>query len=170
MAKTVFIYSQEEHVNFPGDEFRSANSEEVETFCVQASLLASVAVGVTSVEGPTGGTLSAVGRSMGAAVLTHRSSSAEWLRHSSWLGGLWAWLSDPASDSMSCLKLFSNSPFLLKLDSVQLRILWYWNTVLYHLDAVLRTQSLRANCVHMLAVLIWIRYFSSPLSFSNIVV
>ena len=35
MAKTVFIYSQEEHVNFTGDEFRYANREEVETFCVQ---------------------------------------------------------------------------------------------------------------------------------------
>lgn len=71
---------------------------------------------------------------------------------------------------MSCLKVFSNSPFLLKLDCVQLRILWYGNPVLYHLDAVLRTQNLRANYVHMLAVLIWIRYLSSPLSFSNIVV
>ena len=37
MAKTVFMYSQEEHVNFTGDEFRSGNGEEVETFWTQSS-------------------------------------------------------------------------------------------------------------------------------------
>ena len=167
MAKTVFIYSQEEHVSFTGDEFRSAKWK---PFVFRSQSSAQCCSRSDQCWRPHWRNSQHCAQEPGAAVLTHRSSSAEGLRRSSWLGRLWARLSDPASDSTSRLKVLSNSPFLLKLDCVQLRILWYWNTVLYHLDAVLRTQSWRANCVHMLAVLIWIRYFSSPLSFSNIVV
>ena len=129
MAKTVFIYSQEEHVSFTGDEFQSAKWK---PFVFRSRSSAQCCSRSDQCWRPHWRNSQRCAQEPGAAVLTHRSSSAEGLRRSSWLGRLWARLSDPASDSTSRLKVLSNSPFLLKLDCVQLRILWYWNTVLYH--------------------------------------
>ena len=76
MAKTVFIYSQEEHVSFTGDEFRSAKWK---PFVFRSQSSAQCCSRSDQCWRPHWRNSQHCAQEPGAAVLTHRSSSAEGL-------------------------------------------------------------------------------------------